>query len=219
VSFASFQQNYALKTDDELLLLSSDRGSLVAEARRALEEELRRRDLQEGSPAVGGEGVGTNSFPSTSHSVHVLRARWFGLWFLNTLIATNGVAITTGFCTYSSAPFVSRAVRFSLVNTPPYPFPTFVGLVVGYFSYTRFRGSYRYWAWILPAVLTLWSLSNWKASNRSTWSASMAYFFGFVPFTQNHRQISIVLFLYMSVAYSLGAMAQALVQNKLSRAK
>jgi hypothetical protein len=151
-----------------------------------------------------------------SLAVFLVRAKWIGLWLLNTLIATLGVAMTVGFFTYSTQEFVSGAARIHFVKTPYYPFPIFVGLVVGYFSYLRFHGSYRYWVWILPAAGMLYPLVDWKSANQTTWSQALIHFFGSVPYPQNRDQLDTSMPLYMSMAYSIGAVVQRLAQKTLN---
>lgn len=140
-------------------------------------------------------------------------AKWVGLWLFNTLIATLGVAINVGLLTYSTQAFTSRAVRIQFVQTPYYPVPILVGVAVGFFSYLRFRGSYRYWVWILPALLMLYSLANWRSSNQAGWSEAVIHFLGPLPYPQNRDQLETSLLLYMSLAYSLGAFAQGLISK------
>ena len=88
-----------------------------------------------------------------------------------------------------------------------------VGLVVGCLSYTRLKGSYRYWAWFAPAVLVLASLMDWKAGSHSAWPAAMSHFFGPVPYPDNRDQLDTSVVLYMAIAYSFGAFVQSKLQE------
>jgi len=204
---------YSSKTDHELLVLAADPGSLLETAQRALADELRRRNLVVSNRVdIDGDAI---PHSLSSCTAYLVRAKWVGLWLLNTLIATLGVAITAGFFTYSSREFVSRAARIDFVLTPYYPVPILVGLVVGYLSYLRFRGSYRYWAWILPAAYMLYPLVDWKSSNQTTWSEALIHFFGSVPYPQNRDQLGTSTWLYLSIAYSVGALLQRLAQKRL----
>jgi hypothetical protein len=209
----SLAQRYSSKTDDELLRLAADSNSLLEEAQHALADELRRRNLV-GRPVPDIAHSDTDQIAHLSANSSAYRAKWVGLWLLNTLIATLGIAINVGFFTYSTHAFVSRATRIYFVETPYYPFPILVGLVVGYLSYLRFRGSYRYWVWILPAVYMLYPLADWKSSNQTTWSKALIHFFGFVPFPQNRDQLGTSVWLYMALAYSVGALVQGFVAEK-----
>lgn len=210
----SLAQIYSSKTDDELLALAADPDSLVGEALATLTEELRRRKLPLQSEPDSVDFLAE----ATPHSSANRRAEWVGLWLLNTIIGTVGVAIYVGLFTYSSQAFVSRATRIHFVLTPYYLFPILAGLVVGYFSYLRFRGSYRYWIWVLPAAYVFYSLLNWKASNQGAWSEALTHFFGYVPYPQNRDQLDTSTWLYMAMAYSLGALTQRLAQKMLSGA-
>ena len=95
---------YSSKTDDELLVLAADPGSLLETAQRALADELRRRNLVVSNRVDIGDAIPDSL---SSCTAYLVRAKWVGLWLLNTLIATLGVAITAGFFTYSSREFVS----------------------------------------------------------------------------------------------------------------
>jgi hypothetical protein len=55
-----FSTEYSERSDDELLLLASDRASLTAEAAAALEAELRRRNLTESDQAKHQQFVKRN---------------------------------------------------------------------------------------------------------------------------------------------------------------
>ena len=212
-------QLYSSKTDDELLALAADPDSLVKEAQAALTDELRRRQLLlQPEPERVEFHAKAISLSSANSAVYSTRAKWVGLWLLNTLIGTVGVAINVGLFTYSSQAFVSRATRIHFVLTPYYLFPLLVGFAVGYLSYLQFRGSYRYWVWILPAAYVLYSLLAWKASNQGTWSDALTHFFGPVPYPQNRDQLDTSTWLYMAMAYSLGALTQRLIQKMLSGA-
>lgn len=209
-------QLYSSKTDDELQVLAGEKACLTEEAKSVLADELRRRSLDERTPTACDEPTITTSLLVDRVWVPV---KWLGLWLLNTLIATIGVAMTIGFFTYSSRPFVSRAARMRFVlrflYTPYSPILILSALVVGYLSYRTFRGSYRYWVWVVPAADVVHSLLNWKASNRASWSNSLAHFFGFLPFPENRDQVDSTLFLYLALAYTLGVFVHASVQDRL----
>jgi hypothetical protein len=217
----SLELLYTSKTDDELLALAADRASLREEAGPILADELRRRNLSEFSPSRNNKSHAT----PVSHLVYrgFAHAKWFGLWLWNSFIATFGALMVIGFFTYSSRPFVSRAARLHFIQTfvwaQHYPLPILVGLILGYLCYGRFRGSYRYWIWVLPAAVVVKSLVNWKGSNQASWSKSLMHFFGFLPFPVNRDQLDSTLYLYISLAYLLGGLVHGFVLYRLELGK
>jgi hypothetical protein len=154
-----------------------------------------------------GRDMTSGATPSSSGSF-AARVRWVGLWLLNSLIATVGVAISESLATESIRSFTSLATRIRLVWTPYYPLPVIAGLAVGYFSYVYFKGSYRYWTWVAPAALVLGALIKWKVANQSSWAAAGSHFFGYMPWPESRDQVNSTLFLYMSLCYSIGAFIQ-----------
>jgi len=211
----SLLQHYSSKTDDELLVLAAEQAGLTEDAKSALADELRRRDLDENAPAIRDVPAIATSGPVERALVSV---KWLGLWLLNTLVATFGVAMTIGFFTYSSQQFVSRAARMRFmvrfIYTPYSPILIITALVIGYLSYKTFRGSYRYWVWVLPAADVVRSLLNWQESNQASWSNSLSHFFGFLPYPENRDQLDSTLFLYLSLAYTLGVLVHASVHDR-----
>jgi hypothetical protein len=210
------RQLYSSKTEDELLALAAEQHLLVEEARAALGDELRRRNLSDVYSSANIAEVADTSQLASDSSVKV-RAKWVGLWLLNTLVATLGIAVTVGLLTYSTQTFVTRATRIRLLFTPYYPLPIMVSLAVGSLSYIRFKGSYRYWAWIAPALLVLASLLDWKNGNQAPWAEAIRHFFGPVPYPENRDQLDTSVVLYMATAYSLGAFIQDKLQGGVSR--
>jgi hypothetical protein len=210
----SLVQRYSSKTDDELLVLAAEQAGLTEDAKSALADELRRRNLDENAPAIHVPAIATSGPVERA----LVSAKWLGLWLLNTLIATFGVAMTIGFFTYSSERFVSRAARMRFVvrfiYTPYSPILIITALVIGYLSYKTFQGSYRYWVWVLPAADVVRSLLDWKESSQASWSNSVSHFFGFLPYPQNRDQMDSTLFLYLSLAYALGALVHASMRDR-----
>lgn len=204
----SIKQAYSSKTDDELLALAAEQDSLTEEARLAFAHELQRRGLNPEQLMVDDtDGKSTTVQPSSLST----RARWIGAWLLSTLVATIGVLVTVGFLTYSTQSFVSRATRIHLVHTPYYPVPIMVGLLVGYFSYPRFKASYRYWAWVAAAIFVFTFLHAWKVDYLASWREATVHFFGPLHYPENRDQIGTSMILYMAIAYSLGAFLQTRV--------
>jgi hypothetical protein len=208
------EELYASKCDDELLILAAEEASLREEAKQILADELRRRNLD-------GQSASTINLAATlpSHLVNkaLSRAKWLGLWLLTTFIATFGTAINIGIISYSLQPFISRDARIhfvhGFVDTPYYPLPILIALLIGFFSYVRFRGTYRYWVWILPAVVVVRSLVDWKQSNQASWADSLMHFFGFITYPANRDQLDSTLFLYMSLAYVAGVLVHAFAET------
>jgi hypothetical protein len=97
--------------------------------------------------------------------------------------------MTVGLLSTATRSLTTRETRTHLVLTPYYPVPILVGLVVGYFSRARFKGSYRYWAWVGPAVFTLAYLIAWKAAHHLSWLESAVHLFGSIPFPSNRDQL------------------------------
>jgi hypothetical protein len=204
---------YSSKTEEELVALAADQDSLVEDARSALTEELKRRNAVI-KPPISAESETISASVSSSGSSFAVRARWVGLWLLNTLIATIGVAITEALATESIRSFTSLATRIRLVWTPYYPLPVIAGLAVGYFSYIYFKGSYRYWTWVLPNAFVLDALVKWKGANQSSWAATGVHFFGYMPWPASRDQVNSTLFLYMSLCYSIGAFIQTKLRKR-----
>jgi len=211
----SLVQLYSAKTDDELLVLAAEQAGLTEGAKSVLADELRRRSLKDGVLTICDESALATSSPADRALVSL---KWLGLWLLNTLIATVGVAMTIGFFTYSSQSFVSRAARMRFVlrfiYTPYSPILIFSALVIGYLSDLTFRGSYRRWVWVLPAADVVHTLLGWKESNQASWSASLTHFFGFLPYPENRDQLDSTAFLYLSLAYTLGVLVHTSMHDR-----
>jgi hypothetical protein len=207
------EQWYSVKTDDELLNLAGDKASLTEQAKQALTQELNRRNLE----VTLTEQRATKPEPSEDLDFKTA-AKWLGLWLLHSFIATFGSLINVGIITYFFRDILSRTTMWWLTQTfvysPFHPFPVFVALTIGFFSYIRSHGSYRYWVWVLPAIGLLFAISAWKQSTNTSWSTSLIHFFGTVPFPDNRDQIGSTVLLYMSLAYALGAWLQRVVDNK-----
>jgi hypothetical protein len=214
----SFEEVYSSKSDDELLALAEQQASLREEAKPILADELRRRNLN----AHAVTASLTEPAESTTLNTALFQAKWLGLWLVTTLIATLGTAINIGIITYSLRPFVSRAARIHFTQTfvygPHYPLPILVGLLIGFFSYLRFRGTYRYWVWILPAFGVLTALVDWKETNQASFADSIMHFFGTLAYPANRDQLDSTLFLYTSLAYVVGALIHESLKHRWSAA-
>jgi hypothetical protein len=210
VNRESLEQQYALKTDGELLGLAAERPSLTEEAKQILTKELSRRNLEEATLS--------SSQPTPDHSFYLKPvARWTALWLLHSFIATFGSLINVGIITYFFREFLNRTTMWNLTQTfiYRYPFPILVALALGFFSYMRSRGSYRYWVWVLPAIGLIFAIASWKQSRDTTWSTSLKHFIEPVPFPDYRDQLASTVLLYMSLAYALGAWCHQVVDSRL----
>jgi hypothetical protein len=207
VNRESLEQQYAVKTDGELLGLAAERASLTEEAEQILTAELNRRNLED-----------ITLPPTPGHTLHLKPiAKWSGLWLLHSFIATFGSLINVGIITYFFRQFLSRTTMWNLTQSfiYRYPFPTFVAFALGFFSYIRSRGSYRYWVWVLPAIELIFAVADWKQSGDTAWSTSLKHFLEPVPFPDYRDQLASTVLLYMSLAYCLGAWCHQVVDNQL----
>jgi hypothetical protein len=208
VDVERLKQEYSSKTDDELLVLLADSGSLVDEAQPLLREELRGRNLSDRPAHIEGPSSAASSFRG---AVWLLRAKWASLWLLNTLNATVGVGAAVGSIEYSIRPFAGLATRSYILMGPYYPLPILVSFFAGYFAYRRIRGSYCYWVWILPAVSMMIAMDYWKSSNQATWVGAVGHFFRRLPPSLDRNiQYGTTGVLLMTLTYSLAAFLRSL---------
>ena len=42
----------------------------------------------------------------------------------------------------------------SVAKAPYYPLPIVLAGLAGYFSFVRFKSNYRFWVWIIPALVS-----------------------------------------------------------------
>ncbi len=212
----SLEEVYSSKSDDELLALAEEQASLREEAKQVLADELQRRNLNGYAPIPSV----TESAESTTFKKVLPRAKWVGLWLVTTLIATLGTAINVGIITYSLRTFVSREARVHFMETfvygSYYPLPILIGVLIGFFSYLRFRGTYRYWVWIIPVLCVLTELVDWKETNQASFADSIVHFSGTLPYPANREQLGSTMFLYMAIAYVVGALIHSLLKDRWS---
>lgn len=98
--------------------------------------------------------------------------------------------------------------------TPYYPLPVVIALCIGFFSYLRFWGSYRYWVWVLPSLLTISAMSHWQSENQASLSSTLIHFLGRVPYPENRDQLDSTVFIYLTLAYSLGALIHSVLDAR-----
>jgi len=145
------------------------------------------------------------------------RAKWLGLWVLNTAIATFGVMLTGGLLMAMGGPLVPDATKARIALTPFYVFPVALAFLAGLISRYRFRGSYRFWVWSIPLANLIRVFWEWKDQNGASWGTSLMHFFGYASFPDNKDQLNSTVFLYLAVAYSIGAALQSLIGSRIVR--
>ncbi len=74
--------------------------------------------------------------------------RWIGLYALNLLAATLGVMFGAEvFAEVSLAPIMGHQNFLAAVLKPPYPLLIALGILAGYLSQLRWKGSQALWVW------------------------------------------------------------------------
>ena len=196
------KQEYSQKTDLELLALLKDPSLLRDEALPLLQQEIASRNISGLQSDQSDAPIYAKSGPRPLSQ----RLRWIGLWVLNTLNATVGVLVATGFINYSIRPVAGRAIERYLMRMPYCPLAIGVAFVAGYFAFRRTQGSYSNWVWILPAIGTAAAIASWKGANQVSWMSASKYFVEPLPYQEALRtQLPTASVLFASIAYSAGA--------------
>ena len=144
--------------------------------------------------------------------------RWISLYLLDLLASTLGIVALTGFflnvILKPIEPLVGHAKLFAVARGPYYLFPIILALVAGYASNLRFKGNHRYWVWVLPALYLAINLTLWKGSNVAAhnWQTALHHFFAGEP--PYFPEQGIIVPLYTSAAYSMGAMLETWKRSK-----
>jgi len=196
----SFQELYSAKTDDELLALAADSGSLREDAKSVLAQELQRRNLQQPQSHHKVESRHGNS---TS-----LRALLFvGALLLNTAIALlfTPVAEKAGIAKMFHPPSLAGL----LLEWWILDFVCATGLG---FSISRlWRNKSATWTWILPVLWFAFGFLGTALSGRSIWSLfSGSDCINSLRSIGCRNFIVFTLPLVRGVSYSLGAYIAAL---------
>lgn len=140
--------------------------------------------------------------------------RWILLYLLNVVIATIGVLFTVGLI----ANVVMRPILDPLFGnnwlirlgvTPYHPLYVLAAWLGGWFSHIRFRGSYRYWVWMLPAANLVRAAVQWKSLTLESWHATGIHFFGPIEFPFNRDQLDTTGIVYTSIVYAVAAFLQS----------
>ncbi|HMK21256.1 MAG TPA: hypothetical protein VK466_02920 [Terriglobales bacterium] len=110
---------------------------------------------------------------------------------------------------------VGHSRLFSIAKGPYYLLPLVIALVAGYIGNLRFKGNHQLWVWVLPALYLAIRMILWKRPgvlDNNSWEAVLTHFFvGRPPY---YPEQDVMVPLYTSVAYSIGALLQ---RSALSR--
>jgi hypothetical protein len=201
VQLDSFRELYASKTDGELLSLAAEKNSLIAIARLAVADELRRRNLAD-LPVP--EPISTLPAEAESQpdrkTANPSRLLWLGLFLLDTFLVYQ--------CAWRVPPVLVRmwfAWFAPIFGTPSNVAPLdwhlrhlvlmtiIISLIAGYIDVARFlpaivgkqiagrrSSSAAAWMWIIPTTVLLYGTLQFRASSVHDPSASaFKYFFDF----------------------------------------
>jgi hypothetical protein len=131
--------------------------------------------------------------------------RWAGIYVLNMIAATLGAWFAAKiFGETLLAPIVGSKNLSAGLLEPPYPILIAFGILAGYVSRIRWKGSQALWVWIPPAVylgagIVLWLRAGFHVGD------AFDHFFGLGCYPLCEDQYERTVPLYTSLAYSLGA--------------
>jgi hypothetical protein len=197
-------------SDGELLRIASEFASLTLEAQSALQNELRRRNLEHEQLRLPEPAPQTWGLRQQRRLLTVLKSLAFVLG--HNLVAGIGVPVTVALFFYSIeilletlAPSLAR--HNALLMIPFFPLQTFAGALNG-FVLARRRGAF--WksrsaemAWVLPAVSLAVGLSSYGAVSilsETRWQ----HFFWSALIRSRAAQMGTTLPFLTAIGYSIG---------------
>ncbi len=235
---------YAAKTDEELISLAQQKDSLIESAQLALVAELGRRNLEVPTalPPVVSQPAGAESESDrTTTSATPSRILWLGLFLLDTFLVyvcaihLSPMLVGRWFAWILPALGIRSGVTPADWYLRHLELATIVpAFIAGYIDPGRFlpatigkqiatwrSGSAASRAWMIPAVLLLWSLLAFHAPSSVLYGSSLSalgYYFDIqhvVPTFSNPlasdpvrvwAQMSVTAPFYAGVAFSAGAL-------------
>jgi hypothetical protein len=152
--------------------------------------------------------------PTAGHTT--LAGNWAGLsrktWAFvrEWVLAVVGAGVTTGLLLY--IPFarllISPALRVRLTLQPCYPLPVAIAVLAGLLSQWRFRSNAAFWVWVPQAVYLTYRMIVWVRVTKGGASLAVSHFLGSsCAYPSCNDQLESTLYLYMTLAYGLGALA------------
>ena len=229
----SFSEFYASKTDGELLSLGAEKDSLVEEARLALADELRRRNLDDcPSPQTIVPLPAKAERQADQKTLNPSGVLWLGLFVLDTFIAYNCALrvprmLVRAWLAWFAPTFAGSdpisPVDWHLRHLALVTIVT--STIAGYIDVARFlptivgkemagrrSRSPAIWVWIVPTVVLLYHMLQLHESS-SVLGPSVSvfrYFFDIHPLDGNWApmvaQMLVTAPFYSGVGYSLGAL-------------
>ena len=142
--------------------------------------------------------------------------RWVGLYLLHLLTATLGVLLATGMLlNVVLKPILQTRIDYdrfltSVAKGPYYPLPIVLAALAGYFCNIRFKGSFRFWVWIVPTVYLASKIIFWTPSSvlgDHSWGTTLAHFLAGTP--PHYYEGNVTIPFYTSLSYTLGALLDA----------
>jgi hypothetical protein len=129
------------------------------------------------------------------------------MYIVNLISATLGVWFCAKvFGDLVLAPVVGKENVLAAGLKPPYPLHIAVGIVTGYVSRFRWKGSHALWVWVPPAIYLAAGIVVWLQAGFHI-GDSLNHFFGLDCYPLCHDQYERTVPLYSTVAYALGALA------------
>lgn len=199
MQFDPLNSIYAAKTDDELLLLAADRDSLTENAKHALANELRHRNISASSaPEV------SSLFPSETETQAEKETEadtksplaWLGLFFVNTFVVymcalhISGMLVGSWFAWFApifGTPIPARPAEWYLLHLEV--MTIIPALVAGYADLGRFlptlvgkrisdrrSSSAGSFAWTIPTASLLYKMMQFHAPSSVLLGSSMSAF-------------------------------------------
>jgi hypothetical protein len=129
--------------------------------------------------------------------------RWFTAYCFSAVLATVGVMLTAAIIGDMLAPMVGRPLVIELQMKPYYPLEIGAGLLTGYLSWFKWKGSYSLWVWVIPLVSLLLGLVEWTKSGVTVREAA-GHFFSDSCWPLCDDQVKKTIPAITSAAYSLG---------------
>ena len=224
-----FAGEYALRADEELLLLAASAKDLTEEAQAALAEELAKRGLQPPpppqpppirvvSPPIRIVVRPEQTLVSRQEGSLPWQVLWFFLHVLTVYIVVALMTFRLAFVTRSLVGLVFEPVAntnpFQFLFAHLFVFSVMPGFVAGLFV-ARFNVKAAKYAWVIPTLILVLRVATFSVENASVmsqhspshWLSALQYFFiaDAADLVRGMTQFRIVSPLYAAVAYSVAA--------------